>query len=70
MTYVKGVGLSFQRTASAFGCVLRGLAGDVVVVGGRVVVSNNGRKKIIIIIIIVVDSRGDNNNNMKYMCYQ
>ena len=39
-TYVKGVGLYLQRTASAFGCVLRGATGDVVVVGGRVRVTS------------------------------
>ena len=33
-TYVKGIGLYLQLTASAFGCVLRGATGDVVVVGG------------------------------------
>ena len=27
-TYVKGIGLYLQRTASAFGCVLGGLTGD------------------------------------------
>ena len=27
-TYVKGIGLSLQLTASAFGCVLGGLTGD------------------------------------------
>ena len=35
-TYVKGTGLYLKRTASVFGCVLRGATGDVVVVvGGR-----------------------------------
>ena len=33
---MKGIGLYLQRAASAFECVLRGAAGDVVVVGGRV----------------------------------
>ena len=33
-TYVKGIGLYLQRTASAFGLILRGATGDVVVVVG------------------------------------
>ena len=41
-TYVKGVGLYLQRTASACECVLRGPTGDMVVVG-RTVVSNDGK---------------------------
>ena len=39
VTYVKGIGLYLQQTASAFGLILRGATGDVVVVG-RTVVSN------------------------------
>ena len=39
-TYVKGICLYLQRTASAFGCVLRGATGDVVLVGGRVRVTS------------------------------
>ena len=42
LTYVKGIGSCRQRTASAFGCVLRGATGDVVVVG-RTVVSKGGK---------------------------
>ena len=34
VTYVKCIGLYLQRTASAFGLILRGATGDVVVVGG------------------------------------
>ena len=37
---MKGIGLYLQRAASAFECVLRGAAGDVVVVGGRVRVTS------------------------------
>ena len=43
-TYVKGIGLYLQRTASAFGCVLRGATGDVVVVGGREWFQTAGKK--------------------------
>ena len=39
-TYVKDISVYLQRTASAFGCVLRGATGDVVVVGGRVRVTS------------------------------
>ena len=41
LTYVKGIGFRWQRTASAFQCVLRCATGDVVVVG-RTVVSKGG----------------------------
>ena len=41
-TYVKGIGSRWQRTASAFQCVLRCATGDVVVVG-RTVVSKGGK---------------------------
>ena len=34
-TYVKGIGLYLQLTASAFGLILRGATGDVVAVGRR-----------------------------------
>ena len=34
LAYVKGIGLYLQRTASAFGLILRGATGDVVVVAG------------------------------------
>ena len=33
-TYVKGIGLYLQQTASAFGLILRGATGDVVMLGG------------------------------------
>ena len=34
VTYLKGIGLYLQRTASTFGLILRGATGDVVMLGG------------------------------------
>ena len=60
-TYGNGLGFSLQRTASAFGCVLRGLTGDMVLVGVRVRVTS-GKSSI--------NSRDEINNMFIGMYYQ